>query len=159
MSDFRIEVSFLSVVTSSRSWLLTVGFLCFTSRSAVYTNKNRFSFCYIIYFNSTVSYMVIGYWFSIDQIVDWYGDQVLICVLIQLLILILFQIKLIWGVIVRDIIHHISPPTFILCVFGYLISVCVVHPLFICLGGYWYSHLNSFVIRLSCLAMSVIFKS
>ena len=83
-----VSGNFIQILT------LTVGFLCFTSRSAVYTNKNRFSFCYIIHLLNCIIYgdqMLIQYW----SVIDRYGDQMLICVLIQLCVLFLFQIKLI----------------------------------------------------------------
>ena len=61
--------------------VLAVGFLYFTSRSAILTNKNKFSFCHIIYLTQLWRicwYMVIGYW-SIcwsngDPCVDRYVD-------------------------------------------------------------------------------------
>ena len=122
--------------------VLTVGFLCFTSRSAVFTNKNRFSICYIIYLTQLCRicwYMVIGYWSvcwsDIDPCVDHYVDAY-----VDSVGLIFLSFKLIWVIVFvgiwYSIWYHINFTNIYFVCFCLSVSVCVwFFPYLYFLGG------------------------
>ena len=153
MSDVTDWSSVLANGNFIQILVLTVGF--FISQFVLLFSQIKIGFLlsYNI-FNSTVTHMLI------------HGDQILICLLIKILIcvliimlmhmlillfiLFLFQIKLVWVIVFvsiwYSIWYHINFTNIYFVCFCFLVSVCVVHPLFICLGGYIFISIVSFCV-------------